>query len=490
MTIPLGTTDADDVHARRCGPRSPGPFVPDRQGRVYGSVVLTLCAFTQCCPTHLAEGTWRHPDDGTSEGYKSLRYWVDVARTLERGGFDLLFFADVEGFYDVWKGSRDDAVRHAAQVPCNDPALLVPALAAATTHLCFAVTLSTTNHVPYRTARLFSTLDHLCEGRVGWNVVTSYLPDSEANGYGRVLDHDERYDRAEEYLEVLYGLWERSWDDDAVVRDVGADVHTDPSKVRTVDHHGRWFDVRGPHLCEPSPQRTPLLLQAGASDRGRAFAARHAEAVFVVGNRPSDVAAVARDLRARAARFGRAPEEIMVLAGVRPVVGVDDETAQRHWAAVDALRSVDGTLARFCGYLGIDLAAWPDDTPVLDVPTQAVRSILASVTGGDGTMTVAQARERIAMRGGRADLCGSPTTVADEIERWVAEGDLDGFLFMPVVQPRGFTELSELLLPELQRRGLHRRPDRSEPVTARERLFGPGAARLAPSHPGRAGVPG
>lgn len=449
--------------------------------------MLKLCAFTQCCPTHLAEGTWRHPDDGSSAGYRSLRYWTDAARTLERGGFDLLFFADVEGFYDVWRGSRDDAVRHAAQVPCNDPALLVSALAAATTHLCFAVTLSTTNHVPYRTARLFSTLDHLTEGRIGWNVVTSYLPDSEANGYGAVLAHDERYDRADEYLEVLYALWERSWEADAVVRDIAGDMHTDPAKVHPIDHHGRWFDVRGPHLCEPSPQRTPLLLQAGASERGRDFAARHAEAVFVVGNDPADIAATGRDLRARAAAAGRDPAELKVLAGARPVVAPTDDEARRRWATVDALFSVDGTLARYCGYLGIDLAGHPDDTPVLSVPSDAVRSILASVTGGDGTMTVAAARERIAHGGGRPQFMGSPATVADEIERWVAHGDIDGFLFMPVVQPVGFAELSDLLLPELQRRGLHVRPDAGPPLTARERFLGPGHSELSPSHPGRRG---
>ncbi|MFM7535000.1 MAG: NtaA/DmoA family FMN-dependent monooxygenase [Acidimicrobiales bacterium] len=444
--------------------------------------MLRLCAFTQCCPTHLAEGTWKHPEDGTSVGYRSLRYWLELARTLERGGFDLLFLADVEGYYDVWRGSRDDAVRHAAQVPCNDPAVLVPAIASVTTHLGVAVTLSTTNHVPYRAARLFSTLDHLSDGRVGWNIVTSYLPDSEANGYGAVLGHDDRYDRAEEYLEVLYALWERSWDDDAVVRDVAADVHTDPTKVRTIDHHGRWFDVRGPHLCEPSPQRTPFLLQAGASDRGRDFAARHAEAVFVVGNGPAEVAAVARDLRARAARFGRDPGEPKVLAGVRPVVAPTDEEAQRRWATLDALRSVEGTLARYCGYLGIDLAAWPDDTRVLDVPTDAIRSILATVTGGDGSMTVAQARERIARGGGRPQMCGSPATVADEIERWVEQAGLDGLLFMPVPQPVGFVELSDLLLPELQRRGLHERPDAGPVTTLRERFSG--RARLGPGHPG------
>lgn len=456
-------------------------------GEPYDPRVLRLCAFTQCCPTHLAEGTWKHPDDGTSTGYRSLRYWVDAARTLERGGFDLLFFADVEGFYDVWRGSRDDAVRHAAQVPCNDPALLISALAAATSHLCFAVTLSTTNHVPYRTARLFSTLDHLTDGRIGWNVVTSYLPDSEANGYGAVLPHDDRYDRADEYLEVLYALWERSWDDDAVVRDAERDMHTDPGKVHTIDHHGRWFDVRGPHLCEPSPQRTPFLLQAGASARGRDFAARHAEAVFVVGNDPADIAAVGRDLRARAAAQGRDPADLKVLAGARPVVAHDDAEAERRWASIDAVRSVDGTLARYCGYLGIDLAAWPDDARVADVPTEAIRSILATVTGGDGTMTVARARQRIALGGGRPQFTGSPVKVADEIERWVGHGDIDGFLFMPLVQPVGFGELSDLLLPELQRRGLHRRPDAGPVLTARERFLGPGRRALAPTHPGRHG---
>lgn len=447
--------------------------------------VLTIAAFTQCTPNHLAEGVWRHPDDGTSRGYASLNYWLDAARTLERGGFDLLFFADVEGFYDVWQGSRDDAVRHAAQVPCNDPALLVPALAAVTSHLCFAVTLSTTNHVPYRTARLFSTLDHLTGGRVGWNIVTSYLADSEANGYGPTVRHDERYDRADEYLDVLYKLWERSWDDDACVRDAAGGVHADPAKVHTIDHHGPWFDVRGPHICEPSPQRTPTLLQAGASARGRDFAARHAEAVFVVGNNGAEVAAMARDLRERAERLGRDPATLKVLAGARPIVAETDEAAARRWEDLEAHFSVAGTLARYCGYLGIDLAAWPDDTPIGSIPTEAVQSILRSVTAGDDTMTIAAARERIARGGGRPQFCGSPATVADQIEQWIEPGGIDGFLFMPLPQPVAFAELSDLLLPELDRRGLHRRPDAGPALTLRERLFGAGHARLPADHPGR-----
>ena len=449
--------------------------------------VLHLCAFTQCTPNHLAEGVWRHPDDGTSLGYASLRYWLDVARTLERGGFDLLFFADVEGFYDVWQGSRDDAVRHAAQVPCNDPTVLLPALASVTSHLCFAATLSTTNHVPYRTARLFSTLDHLTDGRVGWNIVTSYLADSEANGYGAAITHDERYERADEYLEVLYALWERSWDDDAAVRDAVAGVHTDPARVHTIDHHGRWFDVRGPHICEPSPQRTPMLLQAGASARGRDFAARHAEVVFVVGNTGGEVAAVGRDLRQRAERLGRDPTHLKILAGARPIVADTDADAAHRWAEVDAYRSIDGTLARYCGYLGIDLAAWPDDTPIATIRTEAVQSILRTVTGGDDTMTIAAARERIARGGGRPQFLGSPTTVADQIEEWIAPGGIDGFLFMPVPQPGGFADLADLLLPELQRRGLHERPDARPPCSLRERFFGEGHRRLADDHPGRLG---
>ena len=210
------------------------------------------------------------------------RFWVDLARTLEAGCFDSIFFADVHGAYDVYKGSAEAGIRHAVQFPGNDPTMLFPAMAQATRHLGFISTYSTTYYPPFHTAKLFSSLDHFTGGRVGWNIVTSYLDSACRNGLGEMLPHDQRYERAEEYMEVAYKLWEASWEENAIVRDSARDMHTDPARVHAINHKGKYFEVEGPHMCEPSPQRTPFLLQAGQSSRGVAFGARHGEALFLV----------------------------------------------------------------------------------------------------------------------------------------------------------------------------------------------------------------
>ena len=310
---------------------------------------------TQCCPSPQFEGLWRDPSDRTSAGYRSLGYWTSLGRRLEAACLDAIFFADVHGVYDVYRDSFSAAVRHAVQVPSIDPILVVPAIAAATTHLGLAVTYSTTYHPPYECARLFSSLDHLTGGRIAWNIVTSYLRSALANGLGERRTHDERYDHADEYLDVVRALWEVSWDDDAVVRDPRRDVFVEPDRVHEIDHVGRWFSVRGPHQCEPSPQRTPLLYQAGASDRGTTFAARHAEVAFLsLADRVSGGEHVA-ELRRRRARFGRPPEAIKALQAQFVILGRTSEEAKAKARLCAELSSADGELAKWCGWMGFDL---------------------------------------------------------------------------------------------------------------------------------------
>jgi len=242
---------------------------------------MRLNAFTINCVGHLAQGLWRHPRDRSAE-YTSIEYWVELARTLERGRFDALFIADVLGVYDVYRASPDAALSNAAQVPANDPMLIVPVMAAVTDHLGFGVTGITSFEAPYTFARRMSTLDHLTSGRISWNIVTGYL-DSAARAMGQAGQHphDRRYEMAEEYMEVVYQLWEGSWEDGAVVRDRATGVYADPAKVHPVMHHGTYYRLEGIHLAEPSPQRTPVLFQAGASSAGQRFAARHSECVFI-----------------------------------------------------------------------------------------------------------------------------------------------------------------------------------------------------------------
>src|SRR5215471_4048374 len=281
---------------------------------------IRLNAFAMNCVAHQSPGLWTHPRDRTLE-YNRLPYWIDLARTLERGRFDGLFLADVLGIYDVFGGGPDAALRHATQTPVNDPLLLVPAMAAATKHLGFGVTVTLSYEPPFPFARRMSTLDHLTEGRIGWNVVTGYL-DSAAKGMGQAGQraHDDRYAVAEDYMQVVYKLWEGSWADDAVVADVKKGVFTRPDRVRKVRHDGAHYKLDALHLSEPSPQRTPVLYQAGTSVPGRAFAARHAECVFMSGPSKKVIGGRVAALRQAAAEAGRDPADILIFAMMTAIV--------------------------------------------------------------------------------------------------------------------------------------------------------------------------
>ena len=275
---------------------------------------IRLNAFSMNCVGHISSGLWRIPGD-QSYRYTDLEYWIDLAKTLERGLIDGLFLADVIGVYDVHGGNADQAFRSAAQVPVNDPLQIVPAMAAFTKHLGFGVTSSVAFEHPFPFARRMSTLDHLTKGRAGWNIVTSYLDSGARNlGQDRLLNHDNRYDIADEYLDVCYKLWEGSWEDGAVIRDAAANVFADPRKIHEIQHAGKYFKVPGYHVSEPSPQRTPVLFQAGASSRGKDFAAKHSESAFVAAPSKKLLASYVSDLRRRVELAGRHRNDVLTFA--------------------------------------------------------------------------------------------------------------------------------------------------------------------------------
>src|ERR1700754_3919520 len=293
---------------------------------------IRLNAFAMNCVAHQSPGLWTHPRDRTAD-YNRLPYWLDLAKTLERGRFDGLFLADVLGVYDVFGGSHEAAVRTAAQTPVNDPMMVIPAMAAVTEHLGFGVTSNLSYEPPYTFARRMSTLDHLTEGRIGWNVVTGYL-DSAARGAGKEKQtwHDDRYDIADEYMEVVYKLWEGSWEDDAVVRDRKRGIFTDPSKVHRINHESANYRINNTiHLSEPSPQRTPVLYQAGTSPRGRQFAARHAECVFVGGLNPTRGGEAGRATRELARQAGRNPNDILFFLYAKVITAETEAAVQRKY---------------------------------------------------------------------------------------------------------------------------------------------------------------
>lgn len=444
---------------------------------------IHMNAFTQCCIGHHSLGQWKHPLDRPLDGYRNIHYWIELARILEAGLFDALFLADVHGTYSVYRGSRETAVRHGVQFPSNDPTLIIPAMAAATRHLGFASTYSTTYYPPYHTAKLFSTLDHLTDGRVAWNIVTSYLADANANfGLREVTPHDERYDRAEEYMAVCYQLWEHSWEEQAMVRDHAHDVLIDPARIHQIDHHGRYFDVPGPHMCEPSPQRTPVLFQAGQSGRGVQFAARHAEAVFAIHPHPAACRKAVRGLARAMQAEGRGRDAIRYFPGITVIVAPSDEEARLKFETCRRYCSPEGALALFCGWLGVDISTIPRGTRLTDLHTEAIQGLLSffGEIDPDRVWTVEEMGEYMSIGSVMPKIIGSPQTVADELERWMDEGECDGFNLVPVTQPQGFADFGQLVVPELQRRG--RMPLAYETTTLREHFFGKGHARLAPTH--------
>jgi FMN-dependent oxidoreductase (nitrilotriacetate monooxygenase family) len=444
---------------------------------------IRLNAFDMNCVAHQSPGLWTHPRDRALD-YNTLDYWIELAQLLERGKFDALFLADVLGVYDVYRGSPAAAIAQAVQVPVGDPLLLIPAMAAVTRNLGFGVTCAVAYEHPYTLARRFSTLDHLTHGRVGWNIVTGYL-NSAAKGMGRARqpEHDARYDIAEEYMQIVYKLWEGSWEDGAVLRDRAGRVFARPDKVHRIQHDGTYFRVEAIHLCEPSPQRTPLLYQAGASARGRQFAAAHAECVFVNGPSKAVIAPIVADIRRRAAAAGRNPAEILIFTMMTVITAPTAAAAQAKLAEYRAHVSEEGALVLMSGWTGVDFSQLGLDEPIRHSRQQAQTSALEAFTiaDPDRVWTVREIARHAAIGGRGPVVVGAPAEVADELIAWVEETDIDGFNLAYAVTPESFADFVDLVVPELQRRGRYKRD--YEPGTLREKLYGAGRARLGADHP-------
>jgi FMN-dependent oxidoreductase (nitrilotriacetate monooxygenase family) len=444
---------------------------------------IRLNAFDMSSVGHQSPGLWTHPDD-RADTYNTLGYWTDLARTLERGKFDALFLADVLGVYDVYKGSPRTALEHAVQVPVNDPLMPISAMAAVTEHLGFGITCALSYELPYPFARRMSTLDHLTKGRIGWNIVTGYL-DSAARGMGmaKQVAHDNRYDVAEDYMQATYKLWEASWEDGAVLRDRQGRRFADASKIHRILHEGPHFRVDAIHLCEPSPQRTPVLFQAGASKRGRDFAARHAECVFINGPSKKVIGGIVADLRRRAVAAGRRASDLVIFTMMTIIT---DTTAKAAWDKYQdylGYVSEEGALALMSGWIGLDFGAMDPDqilrfTDQADAQTSALEAF--TTADPDREWTVREIARHAAIGGRGPVVIGSGEEVAEELRGWVEETDIDGFNLAYALTPGTFVDIADLVVPELQARGLFKHG--YAPGTFREKLFGRGA-RLPASHP-------
>lgn len=441
------------------------------------SRLIRFNAFEMNCVVHQSPGLWRLPQD-RSVDYKRLGYWTELAQTLERGFFDGVFLADVLGVYDVFGGSPEAALSHGVQVPVNDPLLLIPAMAQVTRHLGFGVTVNLSYEPPFGFARRMSTLDHLTDGRIGWNVVTGYL-DSAARANGRAAQtaHDDRYEISEEYVQLVKRLWTESWDDDAVRADPAGGIYADPRKIRPIQHEGKHFRLDAVHLSEPSPQRVPVIYQAGTSPAGAAFAARHAECVFVSAPTRAILKERVETLRARRKATGNAPLLVYALATI--VTGETQGEAKRKHEEYLAVADTVGALTLMSGWTGVDFSRLSHDEPVRYVVNDAGRTALENVTRADPSRvwTVGEVARHVAIGGIGPVLIGDPGEVSDELESWVGDTGIDGFNLAFASRPETFESVVSLIVPELQRRGRYRTA--YVEGTLREKLFGPGQPALA-----------
>jgi FMN-dependent oxidoreductase (nitrilotriacetate monooxygenase family) len=437
---------------------------------------LHFNAFVMNTTSHIHHGQWRRPDAGQTE-FADVNTWIKLAKELEAAKFDAMFFADVVGHYGDADADYSVYVNEGLQIPSNDPTVLLGALAVVTEHIGLATTSNIFQSHPFQFARQLSTLDHISNGRIAWNIVTGTQDNGSRNfGLPRLTDHTERYRWAEEYVDVTYKLWEGSWDEGAVIKDRVNNRYSDPAKVHKIYHQGERYAVEGPHLSAPSPQRSPVIFQAGSSESGRQFAARNAEAVFIVASSPDIARQQIEDTRARAVAAGRAPEDIKFFQGISFVIGDTEDEAQRKLAEYEEYASVDGYLAH-AALVDPDGRVYPPETPLRNLETNTQRGfsewVSKSIT--DREPVVAD----IAWRSHRNNrIVGTPEQIADELAKWQQAG-VDGINVINWVIPGSFQEFAEKVLPVLRERGLAQK-DYAE-GTLRQKLFG--RDRLPATHP-------
>lgn len=415
---------------------------------------------------HLAG--WRLPDSYADSGMK-LERWIEFARTMERGKLDMLFIADSIGTH----GADDlESLRHNPQTDRLEPFTLLAALSSVTKHIGLAATCHTTYNEPFHVARKFASLDHLSGGRAGWNFVTGANAEDALN-FSRESHtaHGDRYDRAEEFADVVLGLWD-SFDDDAFLRDKESGAYLDTSKFHVLNHKGKYFQVKGPLSMPRPPQGHPVLIQAGKSEPAKEISARVADAVFTSQSTMEDAQAFYADVKGRMAKFGRAPDSLKILPGVVIFTGRTAEEAEEKYRRLDSLISEKAAMRLLSERMGgIDLSPYDFDGPLPDFEGNKVRMsnppALVKLARREG-LTLRGLAMRFAAARGHLMLRGTPVQIADRLEEWFKNRACDGFIFMPVYLPGALDDFVDQVVPELQRRGLFRRE--YEGRTLREHL--------------------
>jgi len=441
---------------------------------------MVLVAFLQAQNCSNYPASWRHAESASD--FLTPAYFQRIARTLEDARFQLAFFDDRLAMPDRYGDDFAESVRHGIRVVKMDLFPLLTAMGLATRHLGLGGTYSTTYYEPFHVARIFATLDHMIGGRAAWNIVTS-LNDSEAANFGAEAhpEHDARYERADEFVEVVLGHWD-SWEDDAIVLDRARGVFADPAKVHRLAHRGRWFKSRGPFTVPRSPQGRPVLIQAGQSGRGRRFAARWGELVFVIFPTLEFARKAYREIKGEVVRFGRDPELVRIAPAIYCVVGETRAMAEDKCAYIEKLANPLDTLVLLSEVLNYDFAARPIDLPFTDAE-------LAGLSGLQAT------RDRVVQQSGKKNpsardfvdfssratlrefprFVGTPAEVADGLAEWFDGRACDGFVLAATHMPGAYEDFARLVVPELQRRGLFQREYAG--LTLRENLGLPRPAR-------------
>ncbi len=420
-----------------------------------------LAQYTMMPVTHHSMATWKHPRN-LAGGWRFDRpeVWQSMAQTCERGKFDFFFSADTEGIYGDFQQSYKPAVRYAAQVPCYDVSTMMAWQAAVTARLGFVFTVSVAALPPYLMARKLSTWDHMSNGRAGVNIVTAFHISASRNLGIDPKDyyaHDERYNRADEYMEVCYRLWD-SWEEDAIVMDVAGDTFADPEKVHAIDFEGKWFKVAGPLNINRCPQGKPLIVQAGQSGRGQDFAARHAEAVFSIQREVGGMKRYYDSIKGKMASYGRATDSLKVFFGVQPIVGETEAIARDKAALHNALLNPEAGLTILSGHLGYDLSSLDLESSVEGLAVPGIQGLIDMYSdSSSGTkMKLADIARAHARGVGVPQIVGTAAQIADWMAITMATVGGDGFLLSPTYVPGSTEEFVELVVPELQRRGLVR----------------------------------
>jgi FMN-dependent oxidoreductase (nitrilotriacetate monooxygenase family) len=432
---------------------------------------MKLLAFLMQTGGHIAG--WRHPDAAPA-ALTDIAYFRACAQSAERGLFDAVFIADSVGYPPA--KSRD--IFSCLESPKLDPATIIAHLCATTQNIGFVCTASTSYSQPYDLARRLASLDHVSGGRIGWNMVASTM-ENEAHNFGRAAHygHTERYDRAEDFVQIAKRLWD-SWEDGAVLADKASGRYIDPAKLHAQSYHGPHFTVAGPLNVPRGPQGHPVLVQAGASDIGKRFAARHAEVIFTSHPAMESARAFRAEMHDLLAEVGRPPNSLKIMAAITPIVGATTAEAQATSAALDALIPTPVAIGKLEGALGnFDLSPYDPNGPLPDVPQSTMsQSTWEQVVGlaRRENLTIAQLAQRIAAGRTSRTIAGTANEIADELQTWHECGAADGFVIAPAYLPTGLDAFVDHVVPELQRRGAFRQS--YETGTLRDRL---GLARPA-----------